>query len=148
MIKHIRHAAVFAAALLLPAVGGCRDATGSSTLMGTHELASLSGSPLPAETRFAVSTVWGFCTAVGVVSGSLELNADGSFEVVEVYLTNCGYAAGDLEMRRSGTYRVTGDRIEYTVLVGGRTEGESSTGAITRTTITLPSPIGEFQFRR
>ena len=138
-----------AAGLLLAALAGCGDVTGSRPLVGSHALVDVSGRTLPTGADPALASQWGFCAGASLVRGTLELRADGSFETRDEYLVECGATDQTREMRRAGSYVLRGDTIEYVIPISGDPRGAVSRGIVTEGVITFPTRAEwEYRYRR
>jgi len=137
------------AGLLLAALAGCGDVTGSRPLVGRHALADVSGRTLPTGADPALASAWGFCLGASLVGGTLELRADGSFETRDEYLVECGATDDSREMHRAGSYSLRGDTIEYAIPIPDGSGVSVYRGRVTETSITFPTAANwEYRYRR
>lgn len=101
----MRRLALVLVAVQVLVAGGCGDSTGPQSLVGTYDLRSIDGDPVPV----VVVEAEGFRREI--VSGFVRLNGDGSFEAMNNYQITTGTDAQTISLIVNGGYERSGNAI-------------------------------------
>ena len=137
----IRHAVVAAAAFATIACGG-DSSTGPNSIVGTFNLSTVNGKPLPVTLVDSINGQPIFTVVIKSPS-SLTINSGGTFAfTLTATATEPGMAPMTATQTVNGTYTLTGSTVVLTA------NGETITGSWSGDTITLNDTGDILVFRR